>query len=114
MRSLSPTTEDDSWTAPPGTLGVLPGIVDAAGGDVEIILDGGIRPGADIAKAVALGARACMVGRPYLYGLAVGHRSGVGQAIRILTGELRRVMALTGCTRVADLGRACVWPPAVG
>lgn len=98
----------------PGTLEVLPGIVDAAGGDVEIILDGGIRRGADIAKAVALGARACMVGRPYLYGLAVGHRSGVDQAIRILTGELRRVMALIGCTRVADLGRACVWPPAVG
>jgi L-lactate dehydrogenase (cytochrome) len=98
----------------PGTLEVLPGIVDAAGGELEIILDGGVRRGADMAKALALGARACMVGRPYLYGLATGQRRGVARVIEILTGELRRVMALTGCTRVADLGRSCVRLPPVG
>jgi L-lactate dehydrogenase (cytochrome) len=91
----------------PATLEVLPDIAAAAGG-MEILLDGGVRRGADLARALALGARACMVGRPYLYGLATGRRRGVAMAIDILTSELSRVMALMGCTRVADLGRHSV------
>ena len=63
-----------------------------------------------MARAVALGARACMIGRPYLYGLAVGRERGVARVIDILTDELRRTMALLGCPAVDDLGRACVRP----
>jgi L-lactate dehydrogenase (cytochrome) len=94
----------------PGALEPLPEIVDAVGSRTEIILDGGIRRGTDAAKAIALGARACMIGRPYLYGLAAAGQAGVADAIRILGSELRRAMALTGCRRVADLGRGCLRP----
>jgi len=86
------------------TLEALPAVVDAVGDRLQVLLDGGIRRGADIAKAVALGARACMIGRPYLYGLAVGGQDGVARTIRILTAELRRTMALMGCTRMDQLG----------
>ena len=94
----------------PGSLEVLPEIAEAIGSRVEVLFDGGIRRGADMAKALALGARACMIGRPYLYGLAAAGQAGVADAIRILLGELRRAMALMGCKRVADLGRACLRP----
>ena len=93
-----------------GSLEVLPEVVDAVGSRAEIILDGGIRRGTDMAKALALGARACMAGRPYLYGLAVAGQAGVADAIRILTTELGRAMALMGCRRIADLGRGCLRP----
>ena len=92
----------------PGSLDALPEVVDAVGSRAEVLLDGGIRRGTDMAKALALGARACMIGRPYLYGLAAAGQAGVADAIRILVTELRRTMALMGCTRVADLGRRCV------
>ena len=92
----------------PGSLEVLPEVVDAVGSRVEVVLDGGIRRGADMAKALALGARACMAGRPYLYGLAAAGRAGVADAIRILVAELRRVMALMGCRRIGDLRRDCL------
>ena len=94
----------------PGTLEVLPEVVEAVGGRAEVILDGGVRRGTDMAKALALGARACMVGRPYLYGLAVGGQPGVAEAIRILTSELRRALALMGCTSVAGLGPSSLRP----
>ena len=92
----------------PGSLDALPEVVDAVGSRAEVLLDGGIRRGTDMAKALALGARACMIGRPYLYGLAAAGQAGVADAIRILRSELKRAMALMGCTRVADLGRRCV------
>jgi isopentenyl diphosphate isomerase/L-lactate dehydrogenase-like FMN-dependent dehydrogenase len=98
----------------PGTLEVLPGIAAAVGGQVEVLLDGGVRRGADVARAVALGARACLVGRPYLYGLAVGRQAGVARVIRILSTELGRALTLMGCPRVADLGPDHVRLPAVG
>jgi isopentenyl diphosphate isomerase/L-lactate dehydrogenase-like FMN-dependent dehydrogenase len=88
-----------------GTLEALPAIVEAVGDRLEILLDGGIRRGADVAKALALGARACMIGRPYLYGLAIGGQDGVARTIRILTAELSRTLALMGCVRVDHLGR---------
>ena len=94
----------------PGTLQPLPEIVDAVGSRTEIILDGGIRRGTDMAKALALGARACMIGRPYLYGLGAAGQAGVADAIRILGSELRRAMALMGCKCIADLRPDCVRP----
>src|SRR5207245_3352176 len=98
----------------PGSLEVLPEVVDAIGPRADVLLDGGIRRGADMAKALALGARACMIGRPYLYGLAAAGQAGVADAIRILLAELRRAMALMGCKRIADLGRACLRPATDG
>jgi len=94
----------------PGSLEPLAEIVDAVGSHAEIVLDGGVRRGTDMAKALALGARACMVGRPYLYGLAAAGQAGVADAIRILASELRRAMALMCCKRIADLGRGCLRP----
>jgi L-lactate dehydrogenase (cytochrome) len=94
----------------PGALEPLPEIVDAVGSRTEVILDGGIRRGTDMAKALALGARACMIGRPYLYGLGAAGQAGVLDAIRILESELRRAMALMGCKRIADLRRECLRP----
>jgi isopentenyl diphosphate isomerase/L-lactate dehydrogenase-like FMN-dependent dehydrogenase len=94
----------------PASLEALPEVVEAIGSRVDVLVDGGIRRGTDMAKALALGARACMVGRPYLYGLAAAGQAGVADAIRILLAELRRAMALMGCKRIADLGRACLRP----
>ncbi|MGE0486921.1 MAG: alpha-hydroxy acid oxidase [Gammaproteobacteria bacterium] len=78
--------------------------VKAAVGDrVEVIVDGGIRRGTDVIKALALGARACMVGRPYLFGLGAGGRAGVARALDLLKREIERDMALLGVTRVDQL-----------
>lgn len=78
--------------------------VKAAVGDrVEVILDGGVRRGTDIVKALALGAQACMVGRAYLFGLGAGGKAGVARALEILQTEFERDMALLGCTRVDQI-----------
>jgi L-lactate dehydrogenase (cytochrome) len=87
----------------PATLDVLPSVVEAAGTEVEVLLDSGVRRGADIAKAIALGARGCLIGRPYLYGLAAAGQPGVERAIGIFSEELRRTMALLGAPRIEDL-----------
>lgn len=87
---------------------VLPQIVAAAGNQLEVILDGGIRRGGHVLKALALGAKACSVGRPYLYGLAAGGEPGVTKALTILRTELIRAMQLSGCTDVADIDPALV------
>jgi L-lactate dehydrogenase (cytochrome) len=79
---------------------VLPEIVRAVGDRIEVILDGGIRRGVHVLKALALGAKACSVGRPYLYGLSAGGEAGVVKALSILRSELVRAMQLCGC---ADL-----------
>jgi len=81
----------------------LPEIADAVGNRTEIILDGGIRRGTDVIKALCLGATACSIGRPYLYGMAAGGEAGVGRAIDILKSELKRGMMLLGCADVAQL-----------
>ena len=80
----------------------------AVGHRIEVILDGGIRRGPHILKALALGARACSAGRPHLYGLAAGGEAGVAQALKILKTELARNLALLGCPRVADLDASVV------
>src|SRR5690606_4384098 len=86
------------------TLRVLPEVLGAVGGEVEVLLDGGIRRGSDVAKALALGARAVLVGRAYAYGLAAGGESGVATAIEILRSELVRTLKLLGCRSTAELG----------
>jgi L-lactate dehydrogenase (cytochrome) len=86
----------------------LPDIVDAVGSRVEVLLDGGVRRGADVVRALALGARAVMVGRPYLYGLASGGTAGVRRVLEILHGEVDHALALTGVPRVGDLDRTVV------
>ena len=88
----------------PAPMDVLPEIVDAVAGRAEVILDGGVRRGTDVLKALALGATACMAGRPYLFGLAAGGQPGVARALEILRSEIERDMALLGVRRVSDLG----------
>ncbi len=87
----------------PATLDCLPEIVDAVGDRVEVLLDGGIRRGTDVLKALALGARACMIGRPYLYGLSTAGEAGVSRALDILRNELTRDLALLGCQTPAQV-----------
>jgi len=86
------------------SIAALPKIVDAVGSQVEIMFDGGIRSGQDVLRALALGARSCMIGRAYLYGLGAGGQAGVARAIEIIRNELDVSMALTGTSRVADIG----------
>ncbi|GAB4348827.1 MAG: alpha-hydroxy acid oxidase [Immundisolibacter sp.] len=85
----------------PSTISVLGGVVDAIGGAGEVILDSGVRRGADILKALALGARACMIGKAALYGLATDGEAGVARVLAILRQELDIAMALTGSQRAA-------------
>jgi L-lactate dehydrogenase (cytochrome) len=88
----------------PSSISALPGVAQAVGSDTEVLFDGGIRTGADIMRALALGARACLIGRAYIYGLGAGGQAGVAKAIDILKKELDVTMALTGTNRVADIG----------
>jgi L-lactate dehydrogenase (cytochrome) len=91
--------------APPALDLVAP-VADAVGDRIALICDGGVRRGGDIVKALALGARACMAGRAYLYGLGAGGEAGVDYAIALLADEMARTMALLGCPTVAQLGHA--------
>lgn len=94
------------------TLRVLPEVIGAVGGEVEVLLDGGIRRGSDVAKALALGARAVLVGRAYAYGLAAGGESGVATAIEILRSELVRTLKLLGCRSTGELSPEYLKVPA--
>jgi L-lactate dehydrogenase (cytochrome) len=90
-------------------------VVDAVGDDTEVLFDGGIRTGADILRALGLGARACMIGRAYVYGLGAGGKAGVARAIKILEDELSVAMALTGTVKVTDIdGRVIAGGAAAG
>lgn len=88
----------------PATAEVLPGIV-AAAADIPVLVDGGIRRGTDVAKALALGASAVLVGRPYIWGLTTHGAAGVQRVIEILHTELRMAMALLGSANIAELDR---------
>jgi L-lactate dehydrogenase (cytochrome) len=92
----------------PSAIEVLTEIVDAVGDRAEVILDGGVRRGTDVVKALALGARACMIGRPMLYGLGAGGQAGVERSIEILQKEIDRALALLGRPTLADLDRSAV------
>ncbi|KAL4758313.1 lactate 2-monooxygenase [Aspergillus foveolatus] len=85
-----------------GSLEVLPEIVDAAGQKIEVLFDSGVRCGADIAKALALGAKMVLVGRPYVYGLAIGGQEGVRHVIRSLLGDLQLTLHLSGIPDISS------------
>jgi L-lactate dehydrogenase (cytochrome) len=94
------------------TLRVLPEVLSAVGGRVEVLLDGGIRRGGDVVKAVAMGARAVLVGRAYAWGLGAGGEAGVRKAIEILRSDIERTLRLLGCPSVAALDASYVDVPA--
>lgn len=89
------------------TLDMLPAVAEAAG-DIPVLLDSGIRSGSDVAKALALGARAVLLGRPYVYGLALGGEQGVREVIRNVVGEFDLTLALCGLAAATDLGPDCL------
>ena len=95
--------------AAPATIEILPEIVDALRGHpVEVFVDGGVRRGTDILKALALGARAVLVGRPVLWGLAATGEAGAASVLRLLGAELDLAMALAGAPTIADITRDLV------
>lgn len=92
----------------PSSISVLPRIADAVGGVIEVLFDGGIRSGQDVMRALALGARGCLLGRTYVYGLCAGGEAGVRRAIEIVGSELDVTMALTGVRSIADIDRRVI------
>jgi L-lactate dehydrogenase (cytochrome) len=93
------------------SLRALPGIVAAVGGQIEVLMDGGVRRGGDIAKAVCLGARAVLIGRPYAYGLAAAGEAGVARAIKILKDDLDLTLTLLGCPSIDALDASYIGDP---
>ena len=93
----------------PATVTALPRVADAVGGRVPIVVDGGVRRGTDVLKALALGASAVAIGRPYLYGLAVDGANGVSRVVQILRTELEMAMALSGRTSPRAIDRTVLW-----
>lgn len=96
----------------PATIRMLPEIVAAVDGRIEVLMDGGIRRGSDVVKALCLGAKAVLVGRAYAYGLGASGGPGVARAIEILRSEFVRTMKLLGCASISELGRDFVDVPA--
>jgi lactate 2-monooxygenase len=94
------------------TFEALPGVVDAVGDRVPVILDSGVRGGADAFKAIALGATAVAVGRPYVYGLGIAGEEGVREVLSNLTADFDITMGLAGYTSLADIGPEALARPA--
>jgi L-lactate dehydrogenase (cytochrome) len=95
----------------PSAIAALPRIADAVGGRMDVLIDGGIRRGSDVVKALALGAKACLIGRAFLFGLAAGGEAGVARALQIFTDEIDRTQALIGCPDLADIDRSFLLEP---
>jgi 4-hydroxymandelate oxidase len=93
----------------PATIDALPGVAERVAGRIPVLMDGGIRRGTDILKALALGAVAVLVGRPVLYGLGAGGEKGVARVLNILRSELELTMALSGRPKIADINRSLIW-----
>jgi L-lactate dehydrogenase (cytochrome) len=93
----------------PSTIAVLPEIVDAVGEEIEVWMDGGIRSGQDVFKALAMGARGTMIGRAFLYGLGALGRAGVTRCLEIIANELDLTMAFCGLTDIRDVDRSVIW-----
>jgi isopentenyl diphosphate isomerase/L-lactate dehydrogenase-like FMN-dependent dehydrogenase len=98
----------------PASIEALPPVVDAVEGRIPLMLDGGIRRGSDVVKALALGARLCLIGRPQLWGLALAGEAGVAHVLEIFRREIDRVMGLMGLSSIAEIGPHCLLrPPSV-
>jgi 4-hydroxymandelate oxidase len=93
----------------PSTAEALPRVVEKVAGKLPILVDGGIRRGTDVLKALALGAKAVLVGRPYLFALAFAGAPGVARMLEILQTELLMAMALTGRTAISQIDRSVLW-----
>jgi 4-hydroxymandelate oxidase len=93
----------------PATIEALPQIVEQVNGRATVILDGGVRRGTDVLKALALGASAVMIGRPYVFALASGGASGVARCVNMLRDELETTMAAIGRRSIAEIDRLAVW-----
>jgi 4-hydroxymandelate oxidase len=93
----------------PATIDALPQVVDKVAGHVPVFVDGGIRRGTDVLKALALGANAVLIGRPYLYGLGAAGEAGVNNVINILQREFQMAMMLTGRTNIGSIDRSVIW-----
>lgn len=93
----------------PATIEALPRVVEKIGGKIPVLVDGGIRRGTDIVKALALGANAVLIGRPYVYGLAVDGARGVTRTVNILRRELEMAMAHCGCPTIAAINSSVLW-----
>ncbi len=94
----------------PGTLDALPEVVEAVRGRIDVLIDGGVRRGSDVLKALALGARAVLVGRPYLWALAAGGENGVRRMLESMRDELKLAMALSGVGSIREIGPSLVAP----
>ena len=92
----------------PSSISALPAVAEAVGSSLEILFDGGIRSGQDVMRAIALGARACLSGRAYIYGLGAGGQAGVARAIEMIRQELDTSMALTGVNRIEEIDRRVI------
>ena len=90
----------------PSSIAALPAVVDAIGDDLTVLMDGGVRSGLDVLKALALGAKACLIGRAWAYALGAGGEAGVTGMLTIMRQELRMAMSLTGCVDVRDADRS--------
>jgi 4-hydroxymandelate oxidase len=93
----------------PATIEVLPRITARVAGRIPVLMDGGVRRGTDVVKALAYGAKAVLIGRPYVHGLAVGGAEGVAHVQRILLRELRMAMTLLGCKDLAAINQSVIW-----
>jgi len=89
----------------PSSVSMLPRVADAVASEIEVLFDGGIRTGQDVLRALALGARGCLTGRAYIFGLAAGGQAGVAHAVEIIRKELDVTMALTGVRCINEIGR---------
>ena len=96
----------------PATADALPGVVERVAGRVPVLMDGGIRRGTDVLKALALGATAVQIGRPYLYGLGAAGEDGVSGVLKILQQEFLMALALSGRPRIRDIDRSVLWSAA--
>ncbi|MBW6398770.1 alpha-hydroxy-acid oxidizing protein [Roseomonas sp. HJA6] len=96
----------------PASIEALPVVAGAVAGRVPVLMDGGIRRGTDVLKALALGATAVLIGRPYVHALAVAGPAGVAHAVQMLRAEFEVAMALTGCRRLRDIGAQVLWDAA--
>ena len=96
----------------PASIHALPAVVEAVGGKIPVLLDGGVRRGGDVVKALALGATACLIGRPHLWGVAVAGEQGVARVLEIYRSEIDRIMALCGWDSLRQINRSVLFDPA--